>query len=403
MILQSRGGRSLRARACSTGGGRIVFTSIEGWPAGLTGERHWIALEGGGRTAAAAAALIGPKPDAACGEQQASNDGSFIECSFCDAPSAELLEELKALPGFKRFWAAPPLFLVQRGDPLFSSAKEMTDLAEKTGRSLGRLGLTYEAALLGLPEKETASEMEHRLDVMLESVRAGFDDSRVGMRLLEPSAGRILRAESEGKLPHGGIHTRAAARAMAVMHVNGSDGVLCAAPTAGGGGALPGVVATLIEEKGLDRDGAVSALFAAGAVGVIVGKRATFAAEEAGCQVEIGAAGAMAAAAVVEAAGGSARQAADAAAIAFQNSMGSVCDLVQGIVEVPCHTRNAAAAASAFVLADLVLGGYANAIPFDETIDAVLAVGRMLPSELRCTARGGLAVAPSARNMKRLR
>jgi L-serine dehydratase len=111
----------------------------------------------------------------------------------------------------------------------------------------------------------------------------------------------------------------------------------------------------------------------------------------------------MAAAAVVEAVGGTARQAADAAAVAFQNSMGSVCDLVQGIVEIPCHTRNATAASSAFVCADLVMGGYDNAIPLDETIDTVLAVGKMLPPELRCTARGGLAASPSARTMKRLR
>ena len=76
--------------------------------------------------------------------------------------------------------------------------------------------------------------------------------------------------------------------------------------------------------------------------------------------------------------------------------MGSVCDLVQGMVEIPCHTRNAVAASSAFVCADLVVGGYRNPIPLDETIDAVFAVGRMMPSELRCTARGGLAVTPSA-------
>jgi L-serine dehydratase len=116
----------------------------------------------------------------------------------------------------------------------------------------------------------------------------------------------------------------------------------------------------------------------------------------AGCQVEIGAAGAMGAAAVVEAAGGTAAQAADAAAIAFQNSMGSVCDLVGGMVEIPCHTRNAVAASSAFVCADLVVGGYSNPIPLDETIDAVYAVGRMMPSELLCTSKGGLAVTPSA-------
>jgi L-serine dehydratase len=54
------------------------------------------------------------------------------------------------------------------------------------------------------------------------------------------------------------------------------------------------------------------------------------------------------------------------------------------------------AASSAFVCADLVLGGYVNPIPLDETIDASFASGKMLPAELRCTARGGLAVTPSA-------
>jgi L-serine dehydratase len=129
---------------------------------------------------------------------------------------------------------------------------------------------------------------------------------------------------------------------------------------------------------------------------VIVARRATFAAEVAGCQVEIGAAGSMAAAAVVDAAGGSAAQAADAAAIALQNTMGSVCDLIQGLCEIPCHTRNAAAASNAFLCADLIFGGYKNPVPLDETIDASFDSGRMLPAELRCTDKGGLAVAPSA-------
>ncbi len=141
-------------------------------------------------------------------------------------------------------------------------------------------------------------------------------------------------------------------------------------------------------------------LYAASAIGLILAKRATFAAEVAGCQVEIGAAGAMAAAAVVEYAGGSAQQAVDAAAISFQNTMGSICDLVQGMCEIPCHTRNAVAASGAFVCADMIMGGYVNPIPLDETIDAVYSCGKMLPSELRCTSLGGLAIAPSALNMK---
>ena len=190
---------------------------------------------------------------------------------------------------------------------------------------------------------------------------------------------------------------------MAAMHVNCGMGVVCAAPTAGSAGVLPAVLVGLHEEEGLDKGTIARCLLAAGVIGAIVAQRATFAAEVAGCQVEIGAAGAMAAAAVVEAANGTARQAADAAAISFQNTMGSVCDLVQGIVEIPCHTRNAVAASSALVVADLILGGYENPIPLDETIDAVFAVGKMLPSELRVTALGGLAITPSAQAMRRLR
>lgn len=59
------------------------------------------------------------------------------------------------------------------------------------------------------------------------------------------------------------------------------------------------------------------------------------------------------------------------------------------------------AASSAFVCADLILGGYRNPIPLDETIDAAYSSGKMLPAELRCTALGGIAMAPSALSLAR--
>jgi L-serine dehydratase len=223
------------------------------------------------------------------------------------------------------------------------------------------------------------------------------------MLLLQPTASQIIQSANADAVAIGGIHTRAAARAMAVMHCCNSRGVVCAAPTGGSAGTVPGVVLSLAEERGLSREQVARALFAASAVGLIVARRATFAAELAGCQVEIGVSGAMAAAAVVEAVGGSARQAADAAAISLQNTMGSPCDPVAGTCEVPCHTRNAVAASSAFTCADLILGGYANPIPLDETIDASYEVGKALPSELRCTAKGGCAITPSALGLQRRR
>jgi L-serine dehydratase len=402
--LASQRGQTMNLVARSIGGGAVILSEIEGWPVHLVGDAHDVLVIADRAAVTAITELLG-------------QDGQLIESPRTQTQGSQILiharrqialvddvlNRIRVLPSVQRVWTAPPVLYVQRGKPLFSSAAQMIALAAERRCSLGQIALAYEAALLGLPESEILAETIRRFEVMRAAVHWGLGDKLPPMQLLQPSARQIHQAEAEGHLPIGGLHTRAAARAMAVMHVNSSSGVVCAAPTAGSAGTLPGVVVTLAEEKHLPQETIALSLLAASAVGLIVALRATFAAEVAGCQVEIGAAGAMGATAVVEAAGGTARQACDAAAIAFQNTMGSVCDLVQGIVEIPCHTRNATAASSAFVCADLILGGYANPIPLDETIDAVYAVGKMLPRELKVTALGGLAITPSALAMPRIR
>jgi L-serine dehydratase len=402
--LTSRSGRELHAVAKSIGGGAIVFTELDSWPVRLTGDAHELLIVVDQSSASRVLARISQDEELLAPPTQTGQGGQVLlhvrRLSPLDPQDRAMLE---TLPGVQRTWTAPPVFCVQRGVPLFSSTAEVIALAEERGCSLGQMALAYESVLLGMSEPQVLAEMQRRFEVMQAAAHRGLGTDLLPMQTLRPSARQVYEAESKGRVAIGGMHTRAAARAMAVMHVNGGHGVVCAAPTAGAAGTLPGVIVTLAEEKGLSPSQTALALFAAGAVGLVLAIRATFAAEIAGCQVEIGAAGAMAAAAVVEAVGGSAREAADAAAIAFQNTMGSICDPVQGIVEIPCHTRNAAAAASAFVCADLILGGYANPIPLDETIDAVYAVGKMLPRELKCTALGGLSVTPAALSLPRLR
>ena len=397
MELESPDGTVVRLRARSVGGGAVELTRVEGWSVRLTGETFCALAEVRAGSADAVQAALESDglvvPGSACQER---GEHRLLVVLRTGPLGADVAAGLRERPEVSWVRETPPVAFVKRGGALFASAREMVALAEERGWPLGRVGLAYEADLLGLGEHELNAEMARRYEIMRASVHEGLAMSASGMQLLTPSAGLIMEAESSGRLAIGGLHTRAAARAMAVMHANGAMRVVCAAPTGGSAGVIPGVLVSLVEDRGLDLETAVRALFAASAIGLIVSCRATFAAEVAGCQVEIGAAGAMASALVVDAAGGSARQACDAAAIAFQNTMGSVCDLVQGMVEIPCHTRNAAGASSAFVCADLVMGGYQNPIGLDETIDAVYAVGRMMPAELRCTARGGLAVTPSA-------
>jgi L-serine dehydratase len=397
MSLVSKGGRRLEATAKSIGGGMIVLTELDGRPVRLDGKSHEVLVLVGARQARVVERIVA-SDGRLIGEADHSAKGGAVLLSFKrTAPlGPEARTRLDRLKGVRGIWTAPPLFFVERGTPLFLDGKEMIALAERRRLSLGRIALAYEARLLRLPESEVLAEIGRRAVIMEDSVRRGLAGRGLGMKLMKPSAGRIFRAEARGGLAAGGLHARAAARAMAALHVSNSGGIVCAAPTGGSAGVLPGVMVTLAEEKGLSAEAISLSLLAGSAIGLLVARRATFAAEVAGCQVEIGVAGAMAAAAVVEASEGSAVQAADAAAVSLQNTMGSVCDLVQGMCEIPCHTRNAVAASNAFVCADLVLGGYENPIPLDETIDAAYAAGKMLPPELRCTARGGLAVTPSA-------
>jgi len=395
--LAGHSGRELHATAQSVGGGMVFVTRLDGRPVCLDGKSHEVLVLAEDRKARAVEAIVAADGGTMGKPARSAEHGETLLSFKRTAPlGPEAVTALGGLDGVRGTWTAPPLFFIQKGAALFRSAAEMVALARRRRVSLGRIALAYEARLLGLTEADVVAEIGRRFDIMRASVDRGLAGRGLGLKLLKPAAGRIFRAEAGRALPTGGVPTRAAARAMAALHVSNSGGIVCAAPTGGSAGVLPGVVVTLVEEGRLGGKRTALALLAAAAVGTIVARRATFAAEVAGCQVEIGAAGAMAAAAVVEAAGGSAAQAADAAAVALQNTMGSVCDLVQGLCEIPCHTRNAVAASSAFVCADLVLGGYVNPIPLDETVDASFASGKMLPAELRCTAKGGLAVTPSA-------
>jgi len=393
----SRRHPSFVAWAKSIGGGIIEITNVQDWPVNVNGKSYEYLFEIDSVTRptlekfiAEHRTLVRHRADSARGARALIHLQTSVEI-----PEDQLEAVRRDLGGLRLYWSHP-LFFVQRGETLFLSSRDMLALAEQDHSSLGEIGLRYESRLLGLSREETCQTMARLYSIMKISVEQGLNDANSRMLLLPPFAGGVLEADKRRTLAVGGIHARAAARAMATMHMCNSQGIVCAAPTGGSAGVIPGVITSLAEEWDLAPAQISLALFAASAIGLIVARRCGFAAETGGCQVEIGVACAMAAAAVVEIAGGTARQACDTAAIAMQNSMGSVCDPVHGACEIPCHTRNGVAASSAMVCADLILGGYPNPIPLDETIDAVSEVGRMLPIELRCTARGGIAMAPSA-------
>lgn len=284
----------------------------------------------------------------------------------------------------------------------YLKVQELVEAAERTGQKLWQVILNDQAQALGRDQEELWQEMQHRLQVMRESLAKGLSGDNISVSGLSGrDAGKVQRALAAGRLLGGPVLDGAILKALAVAEVNAAMGRIVAAPTAGSCGILPGVLLTAAEVLQASEEDQVAALFTAAGIGMVIAKVAGVSGAAGGCQAECGSASAMAAAAVVEMAGGTPAQAAHACAIALKNILGLVCDPVAGLVEVPCIKRNAAGAANALVAIDLALAGVESVIPVDEVILAMYQVGQALPATLKETALGGLAATPTGCRLAR--
>ena len=206
---------------------------------------------------------------------------------------------------------------------------------------------------------------------------------------------QVEQAWQQGRLLGDDYLAAVTAEALKTAECNACMKRIVAAPTAGSCGVLPAVLLPLARAGQADEDTVCDALYVAAGFGQVIAARATLAGAEGGCQAEVGAASAMAAAALCHLKGGAPEQCAAAAAMALGNLLGLVCDPVAGLVEVPCIKRNVVGAVNAVSCANMALAGVDYAIPCDEVIDAMGRVGSLLSPDLRETGQGGLAATPT--------
>lgn len=283
----------------------------------------------------------------------------------------------------------------------YFSLKDLLNTAFEKDCTLSSLVLTQQAEQLELPEEEVYERMRKSYQVMAECIEPGCSpDLRSTSGLTGGDAYKMRKATKEGKNLTGSLMGSALYRALAVSELNASMGRIVAAPTAGSCGIVPAAVLTMQEERNLSERQCVMSLFTASAVGMVIANNASLAGAQGGCQAECGSAAAMAAAAIVELAGGTPQMIDSAVSTALKNILGLVCDPIAGLVEIPCIKRNASGVAGAFVAAELALAGIKSAIPADEVILTMKKVGDAMPSSLKETAEGGLAATPTGKRLR---
>ncbi len=279
----------------------------------------------------------------------------------------------------------------------FKNAKELLELCESQNLPISEIMLQREMTEGEMPSTEAKSRMARALEIMKESAHTPIKTPVRSMGgLIGGEAGKLAAHQALGRGICGEVLEKAITYAVAVLETNASMGLIVAAPTAGSSGVVPGMLLALQDCHDFSDEDLIKALFNAGAIGYLAMRNATVAGAVGGCQAEVGIASAMAASAAVELFGGTPKQCLDAGTIVLMNMLGLVCDPVGGLVEYPCQNRNAAGVANALIAAEMALSGLSQLIPFDEMLETMYTVGKRLPAELRETAMGGCATAPSA-------
>lgn len=283
---------------------------------------------------------------------------------------------------------------------MYNTVAELVRLADEQKTGLWDIVIQQEQQLSNLSSAAVWHELEHRYQVMEASACAALEQplDAPGNLIKGTAHTQNQYTQNQGGVC-GPLINKVMARALSCSEANASMGRICAAPTAGACGILPATLITIEETYKLPRKTILQALATASGIGAVITLNATVSGAEGGCQAECGVAAAMAAAAVVQILGGTNQMSADACALALMNCMGLACDPVAGLVQVPCAQRNASQAVNALISADMVLAGIQTIIPADEVIDAMYRVGRSLPSDLRETSMGGIAISPTAKQI----
>ena len=299
-------------------------------------------------------------------------------------------------------------FIVQEGEsadrvaaarvpaPLaYTSGAELLALAQSRGLRIAQVVHANECAW------RTPEEVDAGLDQLWAAMRACIErDLRIEGTLpgglnVKRRAPDILRQLKSGsaRLPHE-VMDWISLYAIAVNEENAAGSRVVTAPTNGAAGIIPAVLRYYADFcPGSSREGIREFLLASAAVGALFKRNASISGAEVGCQGEVGAACAMAAAGLTAALGGSNEQVENAAEIGIEHHLGMTCDPIGGLVQIPCIERNAMGAVKAINAASLALrGDGSHRVSLDQAIETVRTTGADMQHKYKETALGGLAI-----------
>ncbi|MGQ3277616.1 MAG: L-serine ammonia-lyase, partial [Shinella sp.] len=280
----------------------------------------------------------------------------------------------------------------------FSSAKQMLEMAGRSGLTIAQMKRANEEATMSREELDAGLDriwgaMKSCIDRGLknEGIMPGGLKVRRRARSIHDKLQEEWRSNKVNPLL---ANDWLSVYAMAVNEENAAGGRVVTSPTNGAAGVVPATIRYYLHfHEDADQDGVRDYLLTAAAIGGIIKHNASISGAEVGCQGEVGSASAMAAAGLAAVMGGTPEQVENAAEIALEHHLGMTCDPIAGLVQVPCIERNALGAVKAVTAASLALKGDGiHFVPLDACIETMRQTGVDMNEKYKETSTGGLAV-----------
>lgn len=403
LSLEGRNGKTIIVVAASLGGGSFEIQQIDGFEVNICGNYFELLV----KSETDAKLLNDIKmilPQNLLLSQSSFGDGNLINLKSSCRITDNIINHFNDNSIFGNVIIINPILPIISGNEIempFTTIESLIEYGQKEELNLGELGIIYEKCRSGFSDSALLSKMEEIVEIIENSIKIGIEGTTYDDRILHQQSHLINKAEKVGKIIRNSLVNKIVANVTAIMESKSAMEVIVANPTAGSCGTIGGLLKAVADELNSTEEEKINAYFAAGIVGAYFAMGPGFSAEEHGCQVECGAASGMAAAGVAQLFGGTAQQSINAASIAIQNMIGLVCDPIADRVEAPCLGKNISAAVNALSSATMACSGFDAVIPFDEVIETISRVSKQMPTSVKCTGQGGLAITPTALQLKK--
>jgi len=127
-------------------------------------------------------------------------------------------------------------------DVLFHNVRELVERAEKEDKLISEIMIEQEILITGRTREEIIQHMDRNLTVMEEAIERGLQGVQSVTGLTGGDAVLLQNYIAQGKSLSGDLLLDAVSKAVATNEVNAAMGTICATPTAGSAGVVPGTL-----------------------------------------------------------------------------------------------------------------------------------------------------------------